>query len=52
MVVLPVLGRCPACGWEGSSDDQLVACPSCGDGGVVSDGGDELVLESIELART
>jgi hydrogenase nickel incorporation protein HypA/HybF len=48
LVLLPVQTRCRSCGttWEG--DELPVGCPSCGSVDFELDGGDELVLESIE----
>jgi hydrogenase nickel incorporation protein HypA/HybF len=47
LVLLPVRGRCHSCGqtWE---SDELSACPHCGGVDTTIEGGDELVLESIE----
>ncbi len=48
-VVLPVRVHCRACGWNRSADDLLAICPECGAGDLDSDGGDEVVLESIAV---
>jgi hydrogenase nickel incorporation protein HypA/HybF len=50
MVTLPVRVTCRACGAERDSDELLIACPACGSGELDQAGGDELLLESIELA--
>ena len=49
MVTLPVRVTCRACGAERDSDELLIACPACGSGELDQAGGDELLLESIEL---
>jgi hydrogenase nickel incorporation protein HypA/HybF len=51
MVVTPARLTCRACGHDGSTLDPLAACPTCGDGDVDVTGGDELVLESIEIGE-
>lgn len=40
--------RCGACGHRGPMRDWEVVCPACGGQNVELDGGDELVLQSIE----
>jgi hydrogenase nickel incorporation protein HypA/HybF len=50
LVTLPAKVTCRACGVESSADDLLVVCPSCGGTKLDLTGGDELVLESIDLA--
>jgi hydrogenase nickel incorporation protein HypA/HybF len=50
LVVLPVRVACRACGAEREADELLIACPACGSGELDLAGGDELLLESIELA--
>lgn len=50
MVVTPVQAQCPGCGWAGETDDLLACCPSCGGTDVANQGGDDLVLESLQLA--
>ncbi|CAN5261702.1 hydrogenase maturation nickel metallochaperone HypA [soil metagenome] len=51
-VVLPVRMHCRGCGRNSRVDDLLGACPACGAPDVVSDGGDELVLDSICTAES
>jgi hydrogenase nickel incorporation protein HypA/HybF len=51
MVVTPARLSCRACGHEAGTLDPLAVCPACGDGNVQMTGGDELVLESIEIAE-
>ncbi|HEY7280116.1 MAG TPA: hydrogenase maturation nickel metallochaperone HypA [Actinomycetota bacterium] len=49
-VVVPVLLRCNDCGATTATEDAWATCGSCGSADVESSGGDELLLESIELA--
>jgi hydrogenase nickel incorporation protein HypA/HybF len=51
VVVTPARLSCRSCGHGGSTLDPLAVCPCCGGGDVDLTGGDELVLESIEMAR-
>ncbi len=51
MVVTPARLTCRSCGHDGSTLDPLAVCPACGSGEVDVTGGDELVLESIEIAQ-
>jgi hydrogenase nickel incorporation protein HypA/HybF len=51
VVVTPARISCRSCGHGASTLDPLAVCPSCGGGDVELTGGDELVLESIEMAR-
>ncbi|MCW2861670.1 MAG: hydrogenase expression/synthesis, HypA [Actinoallomurus sp.] len=51
MVVTPARLSCRSCGHEAGTLDPLAVCPACGDGNVQMTGGDELVLESIEIAE-
>lgn len=51
LVVTPARLTCRACGHDGSTLDPLAVCPACGAGDVDVTGGDELVLESIEIAQ-
>jgi hydrogenase nickel incorporation protein HypA/HybF len=48
LVLLPVRALCVSCGEEMESDEQVLACASCGSIEVELTGGDELMLESIE----
>jgi hydrogenase nickel incorporation protein HypA/HybF len=49
VVVVPVEGHCRACGQDWEAEDQLPLCPGCGSTDVTLTGGDELVLESLEI---
>lgn len=51
LVVTPARLACRECGHGGTTLDALAVCPSCGAGDVEVTGGDELVLESIEIAH-
>jgi hydrogenase nickel incorporation protein HypA/HybF len=50
MVVVPVRATCGWCGWTSESHDAYAVCGACGGTDVAIEGGDELVLESIQLA--
>ncbi len=50
LVIVPAEISCAACGHTGATDDPLSLCPACGSADVAVAGGDELVLESIQLA--
>lgn len=50
LVVTPATAVCISCGRRAESADPLAACAGCGEVGLEMTGGDELVLESIELA--
>jgi hydrogenase nickel incorporation protein HypA/HybF len=52
MVVVQARNTCRRCGRMTESDDLLLACPQCGGLDIELAGGDELMLESIELAAT
>lgn len=52
MVLVQTRTTCRACGRTSEADDVLLACPTCGGLDVTFAGGDELMLESIELAPT
>ncbi|MQA85704.1 MAG: hydrogenase maturation nickel metallochaperone HypA [Streptosporangiales bacterium] len=52
LVTVPVRVSCLACGHAGDSDDPLSLCPACGAAELELAGGDELVLESIQLATS
>jgi len=52
LVLVPVEGRCRACGTTFRSDEPSPACPSCASFDVDASGGDELMLESIEYRPT
>ena len=49
MVVIPVTVTCRACGEHHHSDDQQFVCLSCGSDQVDVEGGEELMLESLEF---
>jgi hydrogenase nickel incorporation protein HypA/HybF len=49
VVLIPVRMRCRACGLEGEADDMFAVCSGCGSADVDTEGGDDLMLESIEL---
>jgi hydrogenase nickel incorporation protein HypA/HybF len=51
LVVTPARVTCRACGHRDGTYDPLAVCPACGGGDVEVSGGDELVLESIEIAE-
>ncbi|GAA2089487.1 hydrogenase maturation nickel metallochaperone HypA [Actinomadura alba] len=51
LVVTPAQVTCRSCGHQDGVYDPLAVCPSCGGGDVDLSGGDELVLESIEIAE-
>ncbi len=50
VVVIPVQATCSACGEVTESADPVVICPACGATDPAMVGGDELTLESIQLA--
>jgi len=49
MVVIPVTVTCRTCGEHHHSDDQQWLCVACGSEDVEVEGGEELMLESLEL---
>jgi hydrogenase nickel incorporation protein HypA/HybF len=51
LVVTPAQISCRSCGHQDDALDPLALCPACGGGDVDLTGGDELVLESIEIAQ-
>jgi hydrogenase nickel incorporation protein HypA/HybF len=51
LVVLPVQSTCRQCGTAAESDDQPLACATCGSTALDIRGGDELLLESIRVER-
>ncbi|GAA3071805.1 hydrogenase maturation nickel metallochaperone HypA [Streptosporangium carneum] len=51
LVIVPVQLICLSCGQTAASVVPLVTCPECGGTDVVTEGGDDLVLESIQLAE-
>lgn len=48
-VLLPLRVRCRACSLDTGADDLLSACPRCGAAEFDSAGGDEVLLETLEL---
>ncbi|GAA1513645.1 hydrogenase maturation nickel metallochaperone HypA [Sphaerisporangium rubeum] len=51
LVTLPVRVTCAECGAATLSADPHTVCPACGSADVDTEGGDDLVLESIQLAE-
>ncbi len=51
LVVIPVSLACGSCGHTDVSTDPFAVCPACGGTDIDTEGGDELVLESIQLAE-
>jgi hydrogenase nickel incorporation protein HypA/HybF len=49
LVVVPVRVTCDDCGNQAESTDALAACPACGGLDLATEGGDELILEAIQL---
>jgi hydrogenase nickel incorporation protein HypA/HybF len=50
LVILPVRVTCRGCGTETTDNDLVTVCPQCGATDLELTGGDELILESIQLA--
>ncbi|MGH3343361.1 MAG: hydrogenase maturation nickel metallochaperone HypA [Carbonactinosporaceae bacterium] len=50
LVCVPAVVACRACGGRTESEYPTGACPACGAAAPELSGGDELVLDSIELA--
>jgi hydrogenase nickel incorporation protein HypA/HybF len=50
LVIVPAEISCAACGHTGTTDDPMSLCPACGAADVALVGGDDLILESIQLA--
>ncbi|MGH3663326.1 MAG: hydrogenase maturation nickel metallochaperone HypA [Micromonosporaceae bacterium] len=50
LVLTPVTVTCRGCGGSVDSQDALAVCGHCGGADVDISGGDEMVLESIQLA--
>ncbi|CAN5431470.1 hypothetical protein BH20CHL6_BH20CHL6_18080 [soil metagenome] len=50
MVEVPARSTCRACGETSQASDFVLACSRCGGLDLALSGGDELMLESIELA--
>jgi hydrogenase nickel incorporation protein HypA/HybF len=51
LVLIPAAGRCGSCGANFDTHEVPLACPECGGIEIEIDGGDDLVLESIEYRR-
>jgi hydrogenase nickel incorporation protein HypA/HybF len=51
LVRLPVTSTCSACGHAESGDEMVLICADCGGTSFAYDGGDELLLESIEYRQ-
>ncbi|MEV7010949.1 hydrogenase maturation nickel metallochaperone HypA [Streptosporangium sp. NPDC051022] len=51
LVIVPVQLVCRSCGQTAASADPFVTCPECGGTDIETEGGDDLVLESIQLAE-
>jgi hydrogenase nickel incorporation protein HypA/HybF len=51
LVVVPLVATCRDCRAETKSEDPLPTCAACGGTDVDVRGGDELMLESIQLAE-
>ena len=49
--IRPLEARCPSCGWQGALEPPVFLCGACGQGGIELLGGNELYLESLEVAR-
>ena len=48
LIEMPVTSTCRDCGRAESGREMLPVCPACGSTRMQFDGGDELLLESIE----
>ena len=49
LILAPVVGRCRACGWQGSIDVPLFRCGECQSLGVDMISGKELYLDHLEV---
>ena len=52
MVVTPARVICESCGFDGENGSVIGLCPRCGSPSVDIHGGDELTVESMQLAPT
>ena len=52
VVVLPARVHCSTCGAESAASDGVLACPVCAGIDVEVSGGDELMLESIQVVSS
>ena len=48
LVQLPVTSTCTTCGRAEAGDEMVLICAACGGTSLTYEGGDELLLESIE----
>ncbi|MER6173532.1 hydrogenase maturation nickel metallochaperone HypA [Streptosporangium sp. NPDC001681] len=51
LVIVPVRMTCRSCGSTSTSVDPFAVCAGCGGTDIDTEGGDDLVLESIQLAE-
>ncbi|WP_433256982.1 hydrogenase maturation nickel metallochaperone HypA [Streptosporangium sp. CA-135522] len=51
LVIVPVRLICRSCGQTATSVDPFATCFECGGADIDTEGGDDLVLESIQLAE-
>ncbi|MDP9870130.1 MULTISPECIES: hydrogenase maturation nickel metallochaperone HypA/HybF [Streptosporangium] len=51
LVIVPVQLLCRSCGQTAASVDPFATCPECGGTDIDTEGGDDLVLESIQMAE-
>ncbi|GAA2900236.1 hypothetical protein GCM10010517_65850 [Streptosporangium fragile] len=51
LVVVPVTLTCRSCGRTAASADPFAVCPGCGGTDIDTEGGEDLVLESIQMAE-
>jgi hydrogenase nickel incorporation protein HypA/HybF len=49
VVLVPIRMHCNSCGLDSETDDMYAVCAGCGSADVETEGGDDLMLESIEL---
>ncbi|MBN2491285.1 MAG: hydrogenase maturation nickel metallochaperone HypA [Planctomycetes bacterium] len=47
--LVPVTGRCTACGWEGEIEPPVFQCAGCGAFAIELCGGKELYLDQMEI---
>ncbi|MER6831402.1 hydrogenase maturation nickel metallochaperone HypA [Streptosporangium sp. NPDC000563] len=51
LVIVPVRMTCRSCGSTSTSVEPFALCAGCGDTDIDTEGGEDLVLESIQLAE-
>jgi hydrogenase nickel incorporation protein HypA/HybF len=51
LVIVPARLTCRSCGQTATSHDPFATCPGCGGADIDTEGGDDLILESIEMAE-